>query len=439
MEDADFSLGHLDIKTRIHSISMGGSIFSSPCVSNGIVFFGCNDSYVYALDFDGNKLWSYKTGDCIFSSPTEYNDCIVIGSNDGFLYSFSKNGELLWRINTGNKVYSNPLIVNGIVYFGSNDGTFHAVSVEDGKELWKYYHSSDIFWASASAVNGTIISGHMSGVTFCISAEGELLWKHITSSHSVQTPLVIDKKHNELCSFHKRSFHSFPKGEGCKAFFGSGDEFFYSVSCNNGKTDWKFHSGYMGGSSPTFYNGKIIFGSYNGNIYALDVEGRLRWKFKAGNRIVPSPICHNDVVYFGSSDHNLYALETNTGRLAWRFLTDGEILSSPVIAGDVLIFASWDCGVRAIDLKTNELLWKFRTSIPTPSFIAKPTMIGQGEIQNQSKLFFEEAKTIIGHKVEKQYSVQTGELTNTFYGSPVSGNKKKTAYDFGSEPGKYNG
>ena len=65
----------------------------------------------------------------------------------------------------------------------------------------------------------------------------------------------------------------------------------------------------------------------------------------------------------------------------------------------------------------------------TPSFIKKPTVVGVPE--EKHKEFFE-IKTISGHDIEKQYSLQSGELTNTFYGSPVSYSRRKSAYDSGT-------
>ena len=47
----------------------GGYVHSSPAVSEGVVFVGSDDDYVYALDADtGAVKWKYKTGGYIWSS-----------------------------------------------------------------------------------------------------------------------------------------------------------------------------------------------------------------------------------------------------------------------------------------------------------------------------------------------------------------------------------
>jgi outer membrane protein assembly factor BamB len=44
---------------------------SSPAVSNGAVYFGCGDGYVYALNATSGKLlWKYKTDGIVHASPT---------------------------------------------------------------------------------------------------------------------------------------------------------------------------------------------------------------------------------------------------------------------------------------------------------------------------------------------------------------------------------
>ena len=49
----------------------GGKIWSSPCIgSDGTVYFGSNDYYLYAASPNGTVKWRYKTlGAVTYSSP----------------------------------------------------------------------------------------------------------------------------------------------------------------------------------------------------------------------------------------------------------------------------------------------------------------------------------------------------------------------------------
>ncbi len=437
--DADFRLSEdvLDNVNRISEVNIGGSIVSSPSIHDKKIIFGCNDTFVYCLDLDGNKIWSFKTNDIIFSSPTCYKDYVVFGSKDGYFYCLSMNGELKWKFLTQERNACTPLIVDSVVYFRSEDGIFHALSLEDGKELWKFYCPAGMCFMSPSAVNDSIIFGNFSGYLFCLSKDGELLWKLKTGGNIVQTPLIIGEHNKELSSFRKRSLQSFPKDEKAKIIVGSEDGYFRCINAANGKIIWKEYYGYALSSSPVIYNDTIFFGSEDGKMYAIHTDGTKKWAYQTGNRIVPTPICHNGCVYFGSSDHNFYSLDMNDGRLLWRFLTDGEVVNSPVIYNDTVFFGSWDCNLYAISLKDKELIWKFRTAIPRPSYITKPTVVSKEKHEKVKTpdIKFTDTETTRGYQVKStNYSSFTGEQTNVFYGSSIS-YKGNAHYKMGK--GKY--
>ncbi len=434
--ESDFGIRHdvLDNPYRYHTISQGGSILSSPWAENGMIFFGCNDTYVYALDQNGEKQWSFKTGDSVFSSPTVYKNSILIGSNDGHLYCFEKSGELLWKFLAGSKMMATPLVVGGTVYIGSESGVFYAIDMDTGKELWRFFKGNGLFFMSPSCINDLIISGNLYGEIFCISSGGRLVWNRATGDHACQSPLIVDSHDIELSSFRKRSFDTFPKAEKAKMFIGGGTSYFRCMDAQDGTLRLKFFANRMGSSSAAIANGSIFFGSYDGRLYCVNTKGNIVWPFQTRNRIVSSPLYDSGIVYVGSSDNNVYAVDAKEGKLIWRFLTDGEVVSSPVISEDILYVGSWDCNMYAIDLKTRELLWKFRTSLPVPSFIKKPTMSSQEEQRKTEVNEFINPVTVRGINVEKQYSVSAGELTNAFYASPT---KYRNAPGYKDEAEKY--
>src|SRR6266704_3082718 len=53
-----------------------------------------------------------------------------------------------------------------------------------------------------------------------------------------------------------------------------------------GGVKWKFHTGGMVISSPAVVQGKVYFGSSDGNFYAFSAEsGAQQWKFDAKSRV----------------------------------------------------------------------------------------------------------------------------------------------------------
>jgi len=50
-------------------------VYSTPAVSDGVVYIGSYDSFLYALNATtGGEIWSYKTGYALQSSQA-YNNC----------------------------------------------------------------------------------------------------------------------------------------------------------------------------------------------------------------------------------------------------------------------------------------------------------------------------------------------------------------------------
>ncbi len=116
----------------------GDIIKSSPALDDsGVVYVGCYDYYLYAIDSRGNLKWRYKTNDTVFSSPAICESIIYFGSTDSFLYALNYKGVCKWRYKTGGRILSTPAIGKaGTVYFGSEDSYLYAVN-PDGSLKWK--------------------------------------------------------------------------------------------------------------------------------------------------------------------------------------------------------------------------------------------------------------------------------------------------------------
>jgi outer membrane protein assembly factor BamB len=68
---------------------IGGEVYSSPAVANGVVYVGSFDSNVYALNAStGAKLWSYYIGGEVYSSPAVANGVVYVGRHNHKLFAF---------------------------------------------------------------------------------------------------------------------------------------------------------------------------------------------------------------------------------------------------------------------------------------------------------------------------------------------------------------
>jgi len=79
---------------------------------DGNVYCGSSDSYLYALDRNGNLRWRYLTGAWIWSSPAITPDGLIIFTGeDGYLYALNPDGTLNWRYNIGGWSDVSPAVV----------------------------------------------------------------------------------------------------------------------------------------------------------------------------------------------------------------------------------------------------------------------------------------------------------------------------------------
>ena len=134
-------------------------VISSPAVADGTVFFGSEDTYLYAVDMKtGQEKWKFKTEDYIHSSPAVAYGTVFLGSADSYLYAVDmKTGQKKWRFKTETIIFSNPAVANGIVFFS---GTFYlyAVDIKTGQEKWKF-KTEDYIFSSPAVADGTVFFG----------------------------------------------------------------------------------------------------------------------------------------------------------------------------------------------------------------------------------------------------------------------------------------
>src|SRR5690606_22161761 len=121
---------------------------SSPALSNGVVFIGSRDGYLYALNANNGSLkWKYSTNGISMehSSPVVDNGMVYVGgwydvndvSKAGSLLALDElTGELKWESLKGVGIGGRLLVLNGLLYVSADDGYFHTFNALTGEELW---------------------------------------------------------------------------------------------------------------------------------------------------------------------------------------------------------------------------------------------------------------------------------------------------------------
>jgi outer membrane protein assembly factor BamB len=318
--------------------------------------------------------WKFPTGDRIVSSPVLANSVIYFGGDDSNVYAVNaNNGIQLWKYSTGGPVPATPAVVDGTLYIGSYDGKFYALDATTGTAKWKFategekrfeakgLHGAqpknqtvadtfDVYLSSPTVVDKTVYFGSGDGNLYALDATtGDLKWEFKTGDVVHASPAFADGV----------------------VYVGSWDSYFYAVDAATGKERWRFQGGtddvihnQVGfQSSPSVVNGTVYTGCRDSNVYALDAAtGKEKWRFNNEMSWVnATPAVADGKIFFVTSDSCMYhAIDAETGKSVHKQKGDAYMFASPSIAGDVVMVGVLNGTLEARDIKTGELLWNYQ-------------------------------------------------------------------------------
>ena len=117
--------------------------------------------------------------------------------------------------------------------------------------------------------------------------------------------------------------------------------------------------------TPTLYQGTLLIGCYDNNLYSLNAaDGQFQWKYATEGGIVTRPTVYDNNVIFGSEDKRLHVVGLRAGKVVWTYYTDGKIYSSPHIADGHIFFGSEDQDLHAVNVNSGRAIWKYSTDGP---------------------------------------------------------------------------
>jgi outer membrane protein assembly factor BamB len=325
---------------RFPAIGMIGGVATTAAVAeDGTIYFGSEDSILYAVNPNGTLKWKYMTGGPVNASAAIDSDGnIYFGSEDGYLYCRTpENGEKWSPFLTGGGIFGSPALSQDetAVYIASTDGRLYAIAAENGKARWPsaFMTGAKIVSSPVVGFDGTIYIGSLDHYLYAINPDGSLLWK-IDLDSGIYGGIALDGDGTIYL--------------GTSMFGGAKDTVnkFYSISLN-GEIKWQTAvlSGFA--STPVIRSsGEILAGSYDNQLYSFYRNGNILWKFSmfSDDVINASAVGSNSLLYTASKDGIIYALRDDwdyfTGKeIAWKYdMRMPVTTSSPVVAnGSVYI------------------------------------------------------------------------------------------------------
>ena len=198
---------------------------------------------------------------------------------------------------------------------------------------------------------------------------------HLAAAYQISPDNVVP-----LWSFKcEDEIRSTPCVSGDKAFVGSYDNNLYAVDVESGTFLWKYATRGGIASSPTVAEGRVFFGSQDGKLYAVQADsGQLVWSFSTQAAIYSSPRCQFGHVFVGSDDHHFYAVNAQSGRPAWQVDVGARVRSSACVGEELVYFGSEDGVVHALAMDGNAK-WRFlakRAVTSTPALAEGLLIVG---------------------------------------------------------------
>lgn len=237
-------------------IALGG-----PVIHDGVVYVGNNNGSLDAFSLsNGRMLWSEKTLGAMNSSPVIHNDILIYGDAEGRMYAKDLNSlEFKYQFDLGSPIESTPVISNGRLFVHTRNHKLFCVDATTGKILWSYKRSVPYF----STIQRT------------------------------SRPLVLSNR----------------------VFVGFADGFLVSFTIEEGQVVWekklstanKFVDVDM---TPSFFRGKLIVSSIDGNAEIIDPQSGLLYKrldFSTNRK----GVFFKDEVFMGTKDGRLVSLNDN--------------------------------------------------------------------------------------------------------------------------------
>jgi outer membrane protein assembly factor BamB len=162
------------------------------------IFAPNSSNNLYALDLQGNILWTFPTTGPLWATPTADPacKCIYLPSMDHTLYSIdAQTGKQIWQTqDLGGSIVGTPAYESGMLYTGTFANELLAINANNGQVIWKT-PTDDWVWGGPILYNNILYFGDLNGTFYALDpSNGSIKWHQQFDGAITQSPLVTDDK-----------------------------------------------------------------------------------------------------------------------------------------------------------------------------------------------------------------------------------------------------
>lgn len=242
-------------------------------LSQNVIYIGGSDGHLYGFQEETGELVLDVSSDensPIRSTPLVDNGVLYFGDWEGVVYAYDLGaGNFLWRKKTyrGDRLYpsfggisASFLRYNELLIFGARNHQLNVLYAETGEKEWTYADPKGGWMIGDPVIfkDTLYIGGSDNFSMYALGPKwGRLLWQH-NGGLNIYTRPVVTQEH--VC---------YTAGNG---YNWSDPGLVYVLRRSNGEELVKYETPRPVFSSPVLVEDKIIFGCYDGHVYALDFE-----------------------------------------------------------------------------------------------------------------------------------------------------------------------
>lgn len=305
-----------------HTIEEEGALaVATPAVGAEMIYAPIGDT-IYALDRNtGALVWEQAAGDSIYSSPALVDGILYFGSRDDYLYAVNaEDGSIEWRFQTGGGIDCPPIIVDGVIYFGSDDRRLTALDLQTRQMLWQF-EAAGAIKAPPLVHRDVIILGSQGRRVYALNLDGRPMWSQNIDS---------------------RSFFASPVAVRNTVLYATGRQLF-ARDLMSGRMVWArpFLAGDAIVGTPSVLDRNVFVGTRDGNVYAIDItRGQALWKWPregAAEPITSSPVVVDNMIVFRSGKRDIVAICLDGSDTLWKYTLPEPAEPAAPAATDIMM------------------------------------------------------------------------------------------------------
>lgn len=301
----------------------GREFFSAPALLGGVLYLGCNDGRMRAVDAsDGSVLWSFQTACGICGEPAVDSTGVFFGGQDGTVYALDREtGAELWSAGLGYHVFCDAgILCDTLILSGNSMGKVCALRRSDGEPVWS--HELGGLVLGPVVLDTTCVFSTENGKVAAYSASGLCLW---TRSFTGQA--------------------SPPASDGGSVYAGFSDGTVRRLDLRDGETVWETDIVSTASRTvlarPVLADTLLLVGTCDGRLVCLGAgEGRILWERTFENWLQLPPVSAGRRVYAVCDDQRLHVLDLATGEPLHSIEMGGYAGTAPVLADGRLFFGT---------------------------------------------------------------------------------------------------